>query len=72
MLKNTLSMLTALLWLFAYASQAQTPVSVAPNSWALGAPIPTARMGAFTGVIGTKIYVTGGETATAIIGINEI
>jgi len=72
MLKNTLSTLITLLWLSAYALQAQTPVSVAPNSWALGAPMPTARMGAFTGVIGTKIYVAGGETATAIIGINEI
>jgi uncharacterized protein (TIGR03437 family) len=72
MLKNTLSTLIALLWLFACASQAQTPVSDAPNSWTMGTPMPTARTGPFTGAIGSKIYVVGGETPSSIVNVNEI
>jgi len=43
-----------------------------PNSWRVGTAMPTARMGPFTGAIGSKIYVIGGETDTAILSANEI
>jgi len=33
-----------------------------PNSWSLGAPMPTARNNPFIGVVGNKIYVVGGQT----------
>lgn len=43
------------------------------NSWSSGAALPTARMGAAAGAIGTDIYVVGGVTAGgSILGINEI
>jgi N-acetylneuraminic acid mutarotase len=32
------------------------------NSWSSGAPMPTGRLGAAAGVIGGKLYVTGGTT----------
>src|SRR5580698_1755348 len=47
-------------------------VSVAPDSWSLAASMPTARKGPFTGVIGTRIYVVGGETNSAVLNVNEI
>ena len=53
-------------------ARGQTPVSVAPNSWATGAPMPTAREGVFTGVIGNKIYVIGGAAGSNVFGVNEI
>lgn len=69
--KNILITIPALLWLSVHAAQAQTPVSAAPNSWGVGTPMPTARRGPFTGVIGAKIYAIGGATSSAI-DVNEI
>jgi uncharacterized protein (TIGR03437 family) len=34
--------------------------------------MPTSRMGPFTGAIGSRIYVVGGETDTAVLSVNEI
>jgi uncharacterized protein (TIGR03437 family) len=34
--------------------------------------MPTPRAGAFTGVIGTKIYVVGGASSNAVLNVNEI
>ena len=45
---------------------------LSPNTWTTGAPMPTARKGPFTGVIGSKIYVIGGETNSAVLSVNEI
>jgi N-acetylneuraminic acid mutarotase len=42
------------------------------NTWSLGAPMPTPRMGAFTGAIGSKIYVVGGENNSNVLSVNEI
>ncbi len=42
------------------------------NSWAAGAVMPTAREGMASGVIGGKLYVVSGATASAIVGNNEI
>jgi uncharacterized protein (TIGR03437 family) len=72
MTKNMLLTLSALLWLSTHAARAQTPVSVTPNSWSLGTPMPTARQDTFTGVIGGNIYVIGGESNTAFLTVNEI
>src|ERR1700677_3654511 len=72
MLKNTLSALIALLWLFACASRAQTPVSVAPNSWGVGMPMPTSRETVFTGVIGQNIYAIGGNAGSTTLSVNEV
>src|ERR1700690_1672850 len=63
---------SALLWLQTHVAQAQTPVSVTPNSWSVGTPMPTPREGPFTGVIGNKIYVIGGESSSTIVSVNEI
>jgi len=38
----------------------------------MGAPMPTARTGPFTGVVGTHIYVVGGSTSSSIVNVNEI
>jgi len=65
-------LLSALLGLSSRAAQAQAPVSPSPNSWSVGAPMPTARGFSFTGAIGTDIYVIGGETNSTAIGVNEI
>jgi uncharacterized protein (TIGR03437 family) len=46
--------------------------TLTPNSWTMGTPMPTARTGAFTGVIGTKIYVIGGANSNAALNVNEI
>jgi uncharacterized protein (TIGR03437 family) len=72
MLKNTTFTLPALLWLSLNVAQAQTPPSIAPNSWGAGTPMPTARQGPFTGAIGNKIYVVGGITNTSVVNVNEI
>src|ERR1700753_123454 len=50
----------------------QSPASVASNTWGLGAPMPTARMGSFTGAINNKIYVVGGENISTIFAVNEV
>ena len=42
------------------------------NSWAMGAPMPTARWVSFSGVIGRKIYVVGGESPAALFNVNEV
>jgi len=44
------------------------------NTWSQGKTMPTARFGAFTGVIGTNVYVIGGATNSAykVTGVNEI
>jgi N-acetylneuraminic acid mutarotase len=44
------------------------------DSWSSGAGMPTARFGAFTGVIGGKIYVVGGATNSGyqVTNVNEI
>ncbi|MBV9506483.1 MAG: hypothetical protein JO323_15920 [Acidobacteriia bacterium] len=57
-----------LLWPGALA-HAQT---LTPNTWTLGAPMPTPRSGAFTGVIGNKIYLVGGVAGSSIVNVNEI
>ena len=43
-----------------------------PNSWTLGAPMPTALQGPFTGVIGDKVYVVGGVTTSTVLNLNQI
>jgi uncharacterized protein (TIGR03437 family) len=43
-----------------------------PNTWSTGTPMPMAREGAFTGAIGTKIYVTGGNNSSAVLNVNEV
>lgn len=42
------------------------------NSWSSGAAVPTARMGAFVGAIGTNVYVIGGLTPGGFVDVNEI
>ena len=42
------------------------------NSWAMGAPMPTARWVSFSGVVGRKIYVIGGESPTTLFNVNEV
>src|SRR5579872_2452534 len=51
---------------------ALAPAAVALNTWTQGTPMPTSRMGPFTGAIGNKVYVVGGETNTAVLNVNEI
>jgi uncharacterized protein (TIGR03437 family) len=46
--------------------------SIPVNSWASGTPMPTARMGPFTGSIGNKVYVIGGQTDSGVLAVNEI
>ena len=43
-----------------------------PNTWTTGAPMPTPREGALTGVIGTKIYVIGGANNSTVLSVNEV
>jgi N-acetylneuraminic acid mutarotase len=52
---------------------AQSP-EVTHNTWTAGKPMPTARFGAFAGVIGKDIYVVGGATNSGYqaTGVNEI
>jgi len=44
------------------------------NSWSIGKAMPTSRFGAFTGAIGTNIYVVGGATNSGyqVTNVNEI
>jgi uncharacterized repeat protein (TIGR03803 family) len=42
------------------------------NSWRSGTALPTARMGAAAGAIGSDIYVVGGYNVSSFLGINEI
>src|SRR5580698_6324079 len=70
MTKNISLTLFSLLWLSIQAAEGQ--VSPAPNSWGLGTPMPTTREGAFTGVIGSNIYVIGGQASGASLAVNEI
>jgi uncharacterized repeat protein (TIGR03803 family) len=42
------------------------------DSWTSGAVMPTAVFGAATGAIGTKVYVVGGGTSSAVVNINQI
>jgi hypothetical protein len=65
--------LFALLAFSALLAQAQTPVSVAPNSWSTGTAMPTSRQVPFTGVIGPNVYVIGGADSTGtILNVNEV
>jgi N-acetylneuraminic acid mutarotase len=48
------------------------PHDLAGDSWILGTPMPTPRMGAFSGVIGSKIYVVGGENNSTVLSVNEV
>jgi uncharacterized protein (TIGR03437 family) len=63
---------TALPFFLALHSPAQTPVAASPNSWTMGASMPTPRNVAFTGVIGQKIYVVGGVNASGFLNVNEV
>lgn len=47
-------------------------VSVAPNAWGVGTPMPTAREAMFTGAIGERVYVIGGSNDSAVLSVNEI
>ncbi len=42
------------------------------DSWTSGAAMPTAVFGAATGAIGTKVYVVGGGTSSAVVNNNQI
>jgi N-acetylneuraminic acid mutarotase len=42
------------------------------NTWKLGEAMPTPRMGPFTGVVGGKVYVIGGENNTTVLAVNEV
>jgi uncharacterized protein (TIGR03437 family) len=59
----------AVLLLWALSSRAQT---LTPNSWSMGAPMPTARQGTFTGAVGQKIYVIGGINGPSLYNVNEV
>jgi len=37
------------------------------DSWTSGAVMPTAVFGAATGAVGTKVYVVGGGTSSAVV-----
>jgi uncharacterized repeat protein (TIGR03803 family) len=45
---------------------------VVHNSWGKGAALPTAVQFPATGTIGSKIYVVGGATATALVNDNQV
>jgi uncharacterized repeat protein (TIGR03803 family) len=45
---------------------------VVHNSWGKGAVLPTAVQFPATGTIGSKIYVVGGATATALVNDNQV
>lgn len=46
--------------------------AVTHNTWTSGTPMPTARLGAATGVIKGKVYVVGGASSTTVLNVNEI
>jgi len=54
-------------------AEEQAP-AVTHNTWSSGAPMPTARFGAFAGAIGNNIYVIGGATNSGYqaTDVNEI
>jgi uncharacterized protein (TIGR03437 family) len=65
--------LTATALLLWALSAARAQVSLMPNSWTMGTPMPTARNNQFVGVIGNKIYVIGGQVnSLANTSVNEI
>ena len=49
-----------------------TKTFIVHNSWSSGAVMPTALQFPATGVIGSKVYVVGGVTNTAIVGNNQV
>jgi uncharacterized protein (TIGR03437 family) len=61
-----------ILWSLLWITAAQGQITIAPNSWGLGTPMPTARTGVFSAAIGNKIYVVGGQTNGAPFTVNEI
>ena len=52
-------------------AEARNP-AVTHNTWSSGTALPTARQGAYVGVIGENIYVIAGITNSAVVGNNEI
>jgi N-acetylneuraminic acid mutarotase len=52
-------------------AQEQTP-AVNHNTWTSGAAMPTARLGAAAGAIGSNIYVVDGHNVSSFLGVNEI
>jgi len=42
------------------------------DSWTSGAVLPTAVQGPATGAIGSKVYVVGGATSSAVVNTNQI
>jgi len=49
-----------------------TQIFTVHDSWTSGAVLPTAVQGPATGAIGTKIYVVGGATSSAVVNTNQI
>src|ERR1700744_2253194 len=47
-------------------------VSIPPNSWMSGTPMPTSREQPFVGVIGQQIYVVGGGNSSTVLNVNEV
>jgi uncharacterized protein (TIGR03437 family) len=64
---NRMLAATALMLWAVSSARAQTP-----NSWTMGAPMPTPRSAPFTGVIGNKIYVAGGVNGSGFLNVNEV
>jgi len=52
--------------------QLDSSAPVQHNTWKLGLAMPTPRMGPFTGVVGGKVYVIGGENNTTVLAVNEV
>lgn len=65
-------LLPAALWAAFSFSGLLAQAQLQPNTWITGTPMPTAREGAFTGAIGTKIYVTGGSNDSSVLSANEV
>ena len=64
--------LLAALWAAFSFSGPLAQAQLLPNTWTTGAPMPTPREGALTGVIGTKIYVVGGANNSTVLNVNEV
>jgi len=64
--------LLAALWAAFSFSGPLAQAQLLPNTWTTGAPMPTPREGALTGVIGTKIYVIGGANNSTVLSVNEV
>ncbi|HVM76337.1 MAG TPA: kelch repeat-containing protein [Candidatus Saccharimonadales bacterium] len=74
-MKTTSRLILGVILFAAIAASAQAQVPpVNHNTWTTGTPMPTARFGTFTGVIGKNIYVIGGATNSGyqVTGVNEI